>query len=242
MGMNNTEIAYEFIRRKILEGDYPPGHALQTADLAEETGVSRTPVRDALRMLETDGLVVIRSRAGAKVRQIPAVEYKQLCEFRQSLEGFGAFLAAGRRTTPDLALIGEHLDAMKNLSTKLTKAKDPLQHLPEMARVDGLFHLAIMVAAGNELMHRELIRIQLIFRVMAGRQQKTLKSLPNETAWRSRRQEIQLEHEAIFAAIEAGEPVRARQTMETHIELISQVEVVALEREEKARLQEDMGV
>lgn len=242
MALNNTEIAYELIRRKILEGDYPPGHALQTADLAKESGVSRTPVRDALRMLETDGLVVIRSRSGAKVRQIPAAEYKELCEFRQALEGFGAFLAAERRSDNDLALIREHLEEMKTLSAKLTKAKDPLRHLPEMARVDGLFHLAIMAAAGNEMMHKDLIRLHLIFRVMAGRQQKTLQSLPNDTVWRSRRREIQEEHEAIFTAIKVGDPVRARQAMESHIQLISQVEVVALEREEKARLQEQLGV
>lgn len=241
MDLNNTEMAYSAIRRKILDGEYPPGYSLQTIDLAQETGVSRTPVRDALRMLETDGLVVIRNRAGAKVRQVSATEYRELCVMRQALEGFGAGMAAQQRSEEDLGQIKTHLDQMEKLSKQLAKAKDPLELLPDVAQVDSRFHLAITAASGVELMHRELIRLHLIFRVMAGRQRKTLKALPNETSWRSRRLEIQEEHEAIFEAIRLQDKVEARRAMEYHIEMISQIEIVALEREEKNRLEEKMG-
>jgi len=242
MAQNNTEIAYNYIRKKVLEGDYPPGYSLQTNDLAEETGVSRTPVRDALRMLETDGLVVIRNRTGAKVRQILAQEYKELCEIRQAMEGFGAGLAAARHTEGDLPQIKEHLDTMEYLSSELAEAKDPLQLLPKVARVDSRFHLAIMASSKNELMHKDLIRLHLIIRVVAGRQRRTLKALPNEASWRSRRLEIQQEHEAIYSAIISRDVSTAREAMEDHIQKISQVEVVALEQAEKAQLQDRMGV
>ncbi|MEO6005461.1 MAG: GntR family transcriptional regulator, partial [Opitutus sp.] len=55
----NTDVAYNHIRKRILSGEYPPGHPLMTELLANEIKVSRTPVRDALRKLETDGLVTI---------------------------------------------------------------------------------------------------------------------------------------------------------------------------------------
>ena len=66
----NTDVAYDYIRKKILSGEYPPGHALMTEALATEIGVSRTPIRDAFRKLETDGLVTIRAHLGASVTAV----------------------------------------------------------------------------------------------------------------------------------------------------------------------------
>jgi DNA-binding GntR family transcriptional regulator len=65
----NSDIAYDFLRKRILNGEYPPGRALMTEVLSDEIGVSRTPVRDALRKLEADGLVSIRARLGASVKK-----------------------------------------------------------------------------------------------------------------------------------------------------------------------------
>jgi DNA-binding GntR family transcriptional regulator len=56
----NSDVAYDFIRKRILNGEFSPGHALMTKELSAEIGVSRTPIRDALRQLEADGLVTIR--------------------------------------------------------------------------------------------------------------------------------------------------------------------------------------
>lgn len=237
MTQSNTDIAYEYIRNKILEGHYPPGYSLLTEDLAKESGVSRTPVRDALRMLETDGLVIIRSRTGAKVRQISTAEYKNLCEFRQALEGFGAGLAAAHRSTNDLAIIKEHLEKMEELSKALAKSKKPLELLPKMARFDSLFHVAIMAASKNDLMHKESIRLHLIFRVVAGRQRQSLKVPPNEIVWRNRRLELQQEHVKVYQAIADCDVDAARYNMEQHILKISQSTLSVLEREENAKLQ-----
>ena len=73
----NTDVAYEHIRKKILNGEYLPGQALMTEVLAEEIGVSRTPVRDALRKLETDGLVSIQPHLGASVKKIQLPEFRE---------------------------------------------------------------------------------------------------------------------------------------------------------------------
>jgi len=66
----HTEKAAEFIWYRILAGDYPPGFRLKTIDLANESGVSRTPVREALRQLQQEGLVEIKPRLGARMRTI----------------------------------------------------------------------------------------------------------------------------------------------------------------------------
>jgi DNA-binding GntR family transcriptional regulator len=81
----NTDVAYDFIRKKILGGDYAPGQALMTELLATEIGVSRTPVRDALRKLETDGLVTIRAHLGASVKKMEVKEFREMCDLRLAL-------------------------------------------------------------------------------------------------------------------------------------------------------------
>lgn len=242
MASSNTEFAYNHIRKKILDGECLPGNTLNTIDLAKEAGVSSTPVRDALRKLESDGLVVIGTRTGAVVRQISAAEYGELCQIRQALESFGAGLAAKQRSEEDLAEIKRHLDEMSQKSRQLAQAKTPLRLLPRVARVDSRFHLAIMAASRNQSLYREMIRLHLIFRVVAGRQRTTLRVLPAETSWRSRRLEIHREHEAIFLGIAERDAKAAREAMELHIQRITQDEVVALEREEKLRLENTMGI
>lgn len=98
----NSDIAYEFLKKRILSGEYLPGTALMTNALSPEIGVSRTPIRDALRQLEQDGLVTIQARAGARVKQMELREFREVCEMRLALESHAAGLAARRRTDTDL--------------------------------------------------------------------------------------------------------------------------------------------
>ncbi|MSU65892.1 MAG: GntR family transcriptional regulator, partial [Opitutus sp.] len=98
MANANTDVAYEYIRNKILVGEYQLGSALRTNRLATEIGVSRTPIREALRLLETDGLVVIRPRIGARVTSLNIDEFTHLCAMRLALETYAAGLAAAHHT------------------------------------------------------------------------------------------------------------------------------------------------
>ena len=90
----NTDVAYNHIRKRILSGEYPPGHPLMTELLANEIKVSRTPVRDALRKLETDGLVTIQAHLGASVKKMQLKEFREMCDLRLALESHAAGLAA----------------------------------------------------------------------------------------------------------------------------------------------------
>src|SRR5262245_27772252 len=114
----NSDIAYDFLRKRILSGHYLPGTALMTNALSPEIGVSRTPIRDALRQLEQDGLVTIQARAGARVKQMELREFREVCEMRLALETHAAGLAAKRRADADLQQIRIALDEMRSLTEK----------------------------------------------------------------------------------------------------------------------------
>jgi DNA-binding GntR family transcriptional regulator len=213
----NSDIAYDYLRKRILSGEYQPGTALMTNALSPEIGVSRTPIRDALRQLEQDGLVTIQARAGAKVKQMELREFREICELRLALETNAAGLAARRRTETDLHEIGIALEGMKTLTEKvIATPKDP-KPLQALVREDVRFHLAIMTAAKNELMKKEILRLHLIKRVVAapvgGPSAVTI-----EKHEEPRRREILECHVQIFNAIERGDAAAARKHMESHIQ------------------------
>src|SRR5699024_2733249 len=89
-----SEGVYERIRRGIVEGHYPPGSRLVEQRLAEELDVSRTPVREAVRRLESEGLVVVARNRGAVVRPLDEADISDLYEVRARLEAHAADLAA----------------------------------------------------------------------------------------------------------------------------------------------------
>ena len=119
----NSDRAYDFIRKRILNGDYGPGSALMTEQLSAEIGVSRTPVRDALRQLESDGLVSIRPRLGASVKLMDRREFREMCELRLALEGHAAYLAAINRSGNELREIQQALEAMRTLTGRILAAR-----------------------------------------------------------------------------------------------------------------------
>src|SRR5690606_14225009 len=123
----------------------PPGYPLMTQNLSTEIGVSRTPVRDALRQLETDGLVVIRTRMGASVKTMDVKEYREVCGLRLALEVYAAGLAAENRTLDELHEMEEAVDAMHRLTDACIATEDDDQEIiKELRHEDVRFHVAII--------------------------------------------------------------------------------------------------
>lgn len=149
MANANTDVAYVYIRSKILVGEYPLGSALRTNRLAAEIGVSRTPIRDALRSLETDGLVVIRPRVGARVASLDIDEFTQLCAMRLALETYAAGLAAAHHTEADLHEIRAALHAMQAAAREIISNARTHESVHEFQRQDLQFHIKILNAAKN---------------------------------------------------------------------------------------------
>ena len=88
------EIVYEELKMQILTGKIIPGTRMMEVELADDMGVSRTPIREAIRQLEKEGLVTIEPRRGAYASQISVKDMVDILEVRQNLEGLAAFFAA----------------------------------------------------------------------------------------------------------------------------------------------------
>ncbi|MEY3774768.1 MAG: HTH-type transcriptional repressor RspR [Verrucomicrobiota bacterium] len=228
----NSDVAYDFIRKKILNGDYPPGHALMTEVLSAEIGVSRTPVRDALRKLETDGLVVIQPRLGASVKKMYLKEFRELCELRLALEVQMAGLAAINRTEAELHEIEYALEGMRRLTKEVNAAKDTRPMVAELVREDVRFHVAIMTAAKNELMKKEILRLHLIHRVTAPARENMKEEGAAKAVKDAHRLHVMQAHEAIYAAIAKGDAAAAKLAMEAHIQDLINIVMRTMARNE----------
>lgn len=227
----NSDIAYDHIRKKILSGEYPPGQALMTKDLSAEIGVSRTPVRDALRQLEADGLVIIKAHLGASVKTMDLKEYRELCGMRLALESYAAGLAAGNHTDEDLQEIRYALASMRKLTEKIVAAKEEETLLTELSREDVRFHIAIMTAAKSDLIKKEILRLHLINRVVVGPAPGASKVVVSKEERNANRLAVLKSHDDIFRAIEKGDAPAAKHAMEEHIQDIIDKNIRMMARE-----------
>ncbi len=189
--------AYRRLLEEIRLGRLQPGTRLREIELAARLGISRTPVREAIRQLESDGLVVHLPRQGATVRTLEYSEIMELYEMRTVLEGTAARLAARAASEVELA-------ELRGLNDELSQAGNG-QDAYELNR---LFHLTLLDAAKN----RFLIKA-------ANALQKTLLILgPTTLIEPQRAKQAVAEHELILTALETRDEVRAEVVMREHIE------------------------
>ncbi|MBN1332644.1 MAG: GntR family transcriptional regulator [Synergistales bacterium] len=145
---------YAELRRRVIELDYRPGEVLSERDLVSEFHTSRTPVREALLMLEKDGLVEIVPRVGTYVTQIDLRSVKNAYEMKKNLEGLAAELAAQRATEEqvlDLLSIAQGFSQLDNV-----------QQYRECIENDKKFHYFTRLASGNPLLIKTLNDLSVI--------------------------------------------------------------------------------
>jgi DNA-binding GntR family transcriptional regulator len=144
----STEV-YESIRRSIVEGEIRPNERLIEAELAERLDVSRTPVRESMQRLATDGLVISRRR-GWVVREHSPQEISEIYEVRAALEGYAARLAAERATDDEIAeIVRIHVTYVAELEN--TSRDHLLEHNDE-------FHDAVIRASKNARLAEQIVR------------------------------------------------------------------------------------
>lgn len=216
----NSEVAYELIRERILAGKFKPGAALMTEELAVEIGVSRTPVRDALRKLETDGLVIIQPHIGARVKQMKEREFREMCEFRLALELHAAGLAATNRTEGDLREMRLSLRAMRALTSDIASTSNEVDLIGSLVREDVRFHVAVINASRNELLKREILRLHLIKRVVLGPIGDDRFDFPRQDkkARDQHREEVIQDHQLILDTITKKQAEEAKHAIQKHIQ------------------------
>lgn len=197
--------AYHQIRTAIVEGRYEPGARLVEQRIAEEFDLSRTPVREALRSLEAEGLVVIEPNRGATVRTLHVDEIVDLYALRSRLEGYAAELAAERHTDEDLAVID--LGIFDFGAALQSKTRDAMARTRALNEANATIHLSIVAAARHRQLEQLLLRAvdaSLVFRAFHS-------FAPTQT------QQSHEFHQLIRNAIAAREPARAHTLMVEHI-------------------------
>ncbi|MGH3517312.1 MAG: GntR family transcriptional regulator [Haloechinothrix sp.] len=142
--MSATTVAYEALQRGIATGQYPPGSWLREGDVAATVGVSRTPVREALNRLQSEGFVKILRNRGAVVVGWTAKDLDDIFDLRVMLEGYGARKAAQSPSAVDFPALYAMCDEMDQLLAQ-ESPRDP-DRLSQLC-VD--FHTSIHLATGN---------------------------------------------------------------------------------------------
>lgn len=136
------EIVFETLREAIITGKLEPGERLMEIQMAEEMGVSRTPVREAIRKLELEGFVVMIPRKGAYVAGISIKDVTDVFEVRAALEALAAGLAAERITDQEIDRLGRSLVAYSEQTNQ--------QNIEGIVETDTDFHDLLYKASRNE--------------------------------------------------------------------------------------------
>ncbi|MFD4786822.1 GntR family transcriptional regulator [Streptomyces sp. NPDC058459] len=189
------------IRDDIVAGVHARGARLTEEVLARRYGVSRVPVREALRTLEAEGFVVTRRHAGACVAEPSEREAADLLEMRLLLEPLGAARAAQRRTEA-------HLKVLRGL-VRLGQERARLGDSDDLRALDGWFHETLAQACGSQALTSALTQLRRKIAWMYPDEGPTGPVGPSET-W--------AEHGAIVDAVTRGDAERARAVTALHIE------------------------
>lgn len=198
-----SERAYNELRRLILQGEFGPGEKLSEVALSTRLGISRTPVREALRQLGRDGLVELEPNRGARVARWGSEDLAEIFPLRATLEGYGAARAARYRSSQHLVRLDQLLRAMDDLATD----ENPNDVAATRTSLNHQFHQQIVEAAASPRLAealRTVIYVPLIL--------KTYSTYSREALVRSQQQ-----HRDLYTAIAAGDQEWARVTMTAHI-------------------------
>ena len=194
------ELVLEAIRAAIINGTLQPRERLMEIQMAEELGVSRTPIREALRKLELEGFIVMVPRKGAYVADLSFKDIADVFEIRIALEGLAAGLAAERITDDEL----EEMERLIVGKQEAITSGD----IDKLVEVDTRFHELLYKASRNE----RLATIISNLREQIQRFRLTSLSFPG------RNKESLQEHKQLIEAIQARDNQLARQLAQEHIE------------------------
>lgn len=194
--LSSGQDLYHRILGEIRAGSLAPGDRLTEVELAETYGISRTPVREAMRQLEADGLVEHSPRRGASIRRLDHAEVSELYDMRTVLEGAAAEFAARAASDVELA-------ELSAIHEEMVRTADPR----DLSRLNQQFHGALLDAARNRYLVKSVAAIHKALLILG-------RSTMQETG---RAEQAIAEHGQLLQALQARDPVAAGTAMRAHI-------------------------
>ncbi|WP_102159227.1 GntR family transcriptional regulator [Zhihengliuella halotolerans] len=196
-----SETLLDRVRDLVLGGAYPPGAPLSEVLLSDEFGVSRTPIREALKQLQHEGLVEIRPKVGTFVREPTRREIVELFQLKEGLEGLAAGLLARRGAVPELDVLARNIEESETAAAE--------QDAEKYAALVHEFHWTIIRGADNSKLaeHYDRLMNQLAYHRMVVRTAAHPGRIRTSTA----------EHRAVLDMIIAKDHFGAEAAMRNHV-------------------------
>jgi DNA-binding GntR family transcriptional regulator len=210
MMVSSKDRAYTHIREKMLAGGLQAGAKLSEVTLAKEIGVSRTPVREAMTQLETEGLIEQIPRLGSFVRKLERRELQELYEIRECMEGYAASKAAERISPAQLDELQQLCDHHHALVRQFRDSADE-QFAPELVKqwvmTDVAFHMLLVRASGSERVAKILSDFRILTNIVGHNRIRPGRSFLTSFArtWR--------EHARIVRALRRRDAEQARKLL-----------------------------
>ncbi len=193
------DVVFNTLRQAILRGELKPGERLMEIKLADKLGVSRTPIREAIRKLELEGLVLMIPRRGAVVAEITEKSLRDVLEVRKALEELSVELACDRITEEDIEKL--------KVAAKAFEATLQSGDVTEYAEADVRFHDIIYFATENQRL------IQLLYNLREQMYRYRVEYLKRKEAHET----LLAEHNHIIECLERRDKEGARKAICTHI-------------------------
>ncbi|MDN5347544.1 MAG: hypothetical protein PWP65_1108 [Clostridia bacterium] len=193
---------YSYLRKSILTGLLKPGERIIETEIASRLGISKSPVREAMRKLEADGLIVIKPRIGGFVVNLTEEDIKEIYEIRQAIEGYAVRLLITKNNNKEI------------INKNLTRILNEYEHAVEIADIfrcndlDSNFHLYIVKASEN----KRLIKLALMIYDQAYLVKNMASTIPG------RKKRSLKEHKEIFNAIQRQDYIAAQEAIISHLE------------------------
>lgn len=213
------DVVFNTLRKAILTGELKPGERLMEIHLANRLGVSRTPIREAIRKLELEGLVIMIPRRGAEVAQITEKNLKEVLEVRRALDALCVELACDRISADEEEQLREACDEFE----RATETRDATI----IAKADVEFHDIIVQATGNQRL------IQLINNLSEQMYRYRFEYIKDE----NRHDNLISEHRMIYEGIVNRDKEKAAQAAKVHIDNQERsiIRQIHLEQEQSAK-------
>lgn len=194
------DVVFNTLRQAILTGELKPGERLMEIHLANKLGVSRTPIREAIRKLELEGLVTMIPRRGAEVAQITEKSMNDVLEVRRAMDALCVELACDRITPEELEQLKEACDAFETA----VKTRD----VKKIAQADVALHDIILRATGNQRL------IQLVNNLSEQMYRYRFEYIKDS----SQHERLVEEHRVIYRSIVQKDKETASRAAKTHID------------------------